>query len=329
MISGNKRAKARIVLLTMLLFACVVALGPGLAGAQALPAAEAAFALPLDPGHLVVGGLVVLAAQLALVFGLLVHRAHRRRAEGEVRQLEAHNSGLAGRLIVNQESERSRLARDLHDGPCQEVAAVSVEISRLLYSRGSDDDAQATLSDVYGRIAGLAESLRRLSHDLHPSVLQHVGLVAALGAHCAEVERLYDMQVSLTVSRDLEAGDPVTALSIFRITQEALRNAARHGKARRASVVLQRDENGLTLSVVDDGTGFDIVDARRKDGLGLVSMAERARLVKGSFTIVSTPGEGTSVTVRVPVPAGMAPTGQVRPPGQRRGVGGKVRNVVA
>jgi two-component system, sensor kinase len=132
-------------------------------------------------------------------------------------------------------------------------------------------------------------------------VLQHIGLVAALEAHCAEAERHYDLQVRFITDGNVEPAAPAVMLSLFRITQEALRNAARHGYARHATVALARHDGGLTLSVADDGVGFDVAGAHQNGGLGLVSMKDRARLVKGHVTIRSTFQQGTTIDVHVPV----------------------------
>lgn len=213
------------------------------------------------------------------------------------------NQDLAGRLIASQESERTRIARDLHDGVCQDIAAVSVDVSHLR-KRGQDiqsREVQEILLAVQRRTAEVAETLRLLSHGLHPSVLQHIGLVAAVQAHCAEVERQHGVQVKFFADGDVEPASRLVALSLFRITQEALRNTARHGRARHATVSLARHNRELTLTLTDDGAGFDVAAARRHDGIGLVSMEERARQVQGQVAIRSAPGNGTTISVRVPV----------------------------
>jgi len=138
-----------------------------------------------------------------------------------------------------------------------------------------------------------------LSHGLHPTVLQHVGLVAAVEAHCSEVERQQRVQVTLSAESDVEPASQAVALSLFRITQEALRNAVRHGHARHATVSLRKIDSDLRLTVTDDGAGFDVLTARRNGGLGLSSIEERARLVHGLVTIRSRQGHGTSIDVRV------------------------------
>ncbi len=250
---------------------------------------------------------MIFAAQLGLILGLLVHWVRRRRAADESRKSDEHhrarNRKLAGRLIAGLETERARIARDLHDGVCQEIAAVSVDLSYLRQHadglRGSE--ARDILLAVERRTAGVAESLRLMSHGLHSSVLQHIGLVPALQSHCAEVERQHHVEVTFHADGDVEPTSPAVALSLFRIAQEALGNAARHGHARHATVSLERDGRYLALAVSDDGKGFDVVAASQNGGLGLLSIEERARLVEGDVSVRSRPGSGTIVDVRIPV----------------------------
>ncbi len=258
----------------------------------------------------IAGGLLLVGAQLALIIGLLVQLIRRRTAERVVAGKEAdlqasydQNRDLAGRLLTAQEVERTRIARDLHDGVCQELASASVDVSYLRQRAGhiQSPEMQETLVSLQGRIASMAETLRLLSHGLHPSVLHHIGLVAALQAQCVEVERQHRVQVGFFAEGDVEPASALVALSLFRIAQEALRNTAKHGHARRATVFVARGDSDLTLAVTDDGRGFDPVTARTDDGLGLVSIEERARLVQGKVTIRSQPGRGTTIEVRVPL----------------------------
>jgi signal transduction histidine kinase len=244
----------------------------------------------------------VFVAQALLIIGLIVNRARRSQAESALRASHDRAEHLARRLLVAHEEERKHIARDLHDDACQEVAGVAVEVNSLLRRpEAADPSVQLTLSSVHARIAQVAETLRLLSHTLHPSVLQHVGLNAALEAHCVEAERQHDIQVNFIVEGDVEPARPAVALSLFRIAQEALRNAARHGQARHATVALVHRDDLLALSITDDGAGFDVADARRHEGLGLISMEERARLINGRLTIHSEPQRGTTVAVRVPL----------------------------
>ena len=131
--------------------------------------------------------------------------------------------------------------------------------------------------------------IRNLSHELHPGVLQHVGLAAALKGHCAEVGRQHAFEVTLSAAEGLDGIPDDVALCLYRVAQEALRNVAAHAGARKAQVTLRSTEDGLELVIADDGQGFDLAEARHQEGLGLISLDERVRLVGGSLTINTEP----------------------------------------
>jgi signal transduction histidine kinase len=261
------------------------------------------------------GALSLMLVQTLLIGGLLVQRARRRRAEQSVRTSEAalrmsyeRIRQLAGRLIGAQETARARIARDLHDDVCQELASVSLAVGNLRARIDTHDShTEQTLSALQHRTRDLVDGVRRLSHDLHPATLRHVGLAAALEAHCIEIEQRYDMQVSFDADTDLRELPGDTAVALYRIGQEALRNAATHGDARRVSVSIGRTDGSIEFVVEDDGKGFDREGTNwRGDGLGLVSMEERARLVGGDLVVVTAPGQGTTVRARVPAGAAAA-----------------------
>ncbi len=267
-------------------------------------------AAPRDHLWYITGGLAFVAIETLLIGGLLGQRSKRRQveraariSEDALRSSNAQIRDLAGQLIFAQEVERTRIARDLHDDACQEVAAIAVDVSNLRKKDTTlqDSEVQQTLLSVQRRMARVAEGLRLLSHDLHPNLLKHAGLAAALEAHCAEVERQHHIQVSFHAEGQVEPANPVVMLSLFRIAQEALRNAAKHGHAQQIDLTLSEQGDGLTLSVTDDGGGFDPGGVRHNGGLGLVSIEERARLVKGQVTIHSGPQQGTTISVRVPL----------------------------
>jgi two-component system sensor histidine kinase UhpB len=248
-----------------------------------------------------------------LIGGLLAQRSRRRHVERAARASEsalrssnARIRDLAGQLIFAQEVERTRIARDLHDDACQEVASIAVDVSNLRQMDATlqNSDVQQGLLSAQRRLARVAEGLRLLSHDLHPNLLKHAGLAAAHDAHCTEVERQFHIQVRFHAEGQVEPANPVVMLSLFRIAQEALRNAAKHGHAQQIDLTLSEQGDSLTLSVTDDGWGFDPGGARNNGGLGLVSIEERARLVKGQVTIHSGPQQGTTVSVRVPLETG-------------------------
>jgi two-component system sensor histidine kinase UhpB len=150
-------------------------------------------------------------------------------------------------------------------------------------------------------IIALAEDIRQVSHDLHPSVLRHAGLVTALSVFCDQFQRLHTIAVTYTPDPELGHVDADTSLCLYRIAQEALRNVAKHAEARHAGVALTRADGSVQLSITDDGKGFDLAATRGKaDGLGLVSIDERVRLLRGSVQIETQHGGGTQVRVRIP-----------------------------
>ena len=252
---------------------------------------------------------IVLALQSALIAGLMIQGARRRRtelalrlSEAELRRSSERNQNLAGRLITAQEAERSRIARDLHDDVSQQLAGVAIMLSGLKRSllRPEPQRVDETLAALQERTTSLAEALRHLSHDLHPGLLKHAGLVAALKQHCAEAQDHHRVTVTFKAPDTLDAVDPDTALCLYRIAQEALSNVIKHSRAGTAVVELKRSAGEVTLDITDDGIGFLVSDGGAT-GLGLRSMEERVRLSRGNIRMESRPGHGTSLQVRIPL----------------------------
>lgn len=257
----------------------------------------------------VIGTFAVVALQLLLIAALLTERGQRRRAEVTLRRREATLQAsfdrireLNARVINAQETARAEIASELHDDVCQELVGAAITLGDLKRSSGyvQDARAQSTLSRLQDTMLGMVDGVRRLSHDLHPATLRLVGLGPALRAHCIEVEQRYDVQVRFQLESHLGEVHPDVALCLFRIAQEALRNGAVHGDARRLTLSILRSNGQIEMTVADDGKGFDL-DAVRRDGkgLGLISMEERTRVIGGTFFIITRPDEGTLVRARV------------------------------
>jgi len=249
--------------------------------------------------------------RLRRLVGTKVDITERKQAEEMIREnqaiLEASHreiQDLAGRLITSQDVERARIARDLHDDLSQQIAGLSIELSglkRRLTALPGSGELPGEVSSLQQRTVGLAENIRHLSHDLHPSVLLHAGLVAALAAHCAQVGRQQHVAVSFVAEGDFTALSPAAALCLYRVAQEGVRNVITHAHARNAEVRLLRIGDRAELVIADDGRGFDIAQARaRGSGLGLVSINERCRLSGGTVSIVTELNKGTRVRVEIP-----------------------------
>jgi PAS domain S-box-containing protein len=227
----------------------------------------------------------------------------RRRAENDARASQRELQDLAGRLIEAQETERRRVARELHDDLSQGLALLSIELD-LLARRPAASPAEAVdrLRGLASRVRELSSDVHDLSHQLHPSKLEQLGLTAAVRGLCQELGQHHDLAISYT-HHDVPAGVPeATALCVYRIVQEALQNVVKHGRTDRARVELTAAAGWLRLRISDDGAGFDPF-ARGAEGLGLVSMRERLALVGGRIVIDSRPGGGTRIDVCVPLPA--------------------------
>jgi two-component system sensor histidine kinase UhpB len=237
---------------------------------------------------------------LAEAFASALDRQRAARATRESQEAIRH---LAGRLMTAQEEERRRIARDLHDDVSQELAAQSMALSALR-DRLHDDAPPAMREDVarlQARTVDLANAIRHLSHSLHPGILQHAGLVAALRGYCRDFEREHGLAVTFRGDGELATVPPPVALCLYRVTQEGLGNVARHAAARHAVVTVGREKDDLILTIGDDGRGFDLSAARRRHGLGLISLDERVRLVGGRMTIDSHSQRGTELRIVVPL----------------------------
>ena len=225
-----------------------------------------------------------------------------RRNEEALRRSHARIEDLAGRLIAAQEDERRHIARELHDDLNQQVAALAIGISRL---KRQFPDAGAAVQEQIARLREktdwLSERIRQLSHDLHSSILQHVGLPAALNSYCAEFSDREGIAVTLDIRDGVEAVSQDAALCLYRVAQESLRNVARHSGARSAIVALTRVNGAVELRVADEGVGFDPGQAREGRGLGLVSMEERVKLLHGNFVLTTRPGAGTELRAQIPL----------------------------
>ena len=247
----------------------------------------------------------VLVAQSFLIAGLLLQRRMRRQAEDHVRRDQEALRGsyerirdLGARLLQAQDSERSRIARELHDDISQQVALLSINLELLLGAVQPDTEPLA--GEALNRAQDLARSVHDLSHRLHPTKLRLIGLVPALQALQRELSRS-DTTIAFT-HEGVPANLPLDlTLSVFRVVQEAVQNALKHGRARTVTVDLRGGSNVLALTVSDDGVGFD-VDAAWGEGLGLISMGERIEAIEGTLDIRSTPGGGTCLTITVPLP---------------------------
>jgi signal transduction histidine kinase len=243
--------------------------------------------------------------EAALIVGLLVERANRKRADESLRESRRELRSLTGRLLLAQETERRRIARELHDDLNQDLALLAVHLDLLGQGPpGSGVEFAGRMKEMADRVKRLSSAVHDLSTELHPSKLEQLGIEAAIRGLCKELARAHGLTIEFAALPVPTTIPDDTALCLYRIAQEALRNVVKHSGARRVRVELSGDERDVSLRIADEGSGFDSGTLRGKGGLGLVSMRERLLLIGGSITIDSRPSVGTRIDVHVPLPAG-------------------------
>ncbi len=221
----------------------------------------------------------------------------------EQKETERARAEIGGRLIQAQEEERARIARELHDDINQKLGLLAIDIQQLQQrTAGLAPDAQRSISGLFDRANKISSDVQRLSHRLHSSRLDYLGLPAALRRLCEEFKAQHQITIQCLI-QDVPTTVPrETNLCLFRIAQECLNNTAKHSGAAGVTVELQCEGGFIRLDVTDDGKGFESKPAEdREPGLGMISMRERLRLVQGDLAIESQPGKGTHISAVVPL----------------------------
>jgi PAS domain S-box-containing protein len=222
----------------------------------------------------------------------------------ESKQAEAALADVSRRLIDAQEQERSRIARELHDDIGQRLSLLAVKLEQLHLDPPDLPEVRIRMGELRVQASEIATDIQTLSHELHSTKLEYLGPVAAMRGHCQELGEQTKVKVDFK-SQDLPSPlPPDISLCLFRVMQEALRNAVKHSGARHIEVGLWGTPDEVHLSISDRGVGFESEAAKRGRGLGLVSMEERLKLHKGMLSIESRPKQGTTIHARVPLSSG-------------------------
>ncbi|HTU47153.1 MAG TPA: CheR family methyltransferase [Bryobacteraceae bacterium] len=208
---------------------------------------------------------------------------------------------LSDSLIEAQEQERRHVARELHDDISQRLAVLGIDLQHVSESVPQESETRRLIDALATRTAALADDVRKLSHGLHPAMLDDLGLPYALKALGDEFSERENMMVTLQRQNIPERIPQDVGAALYRITQEALRNVAKHAGRTHVKITLAGTEDRIRLEIADFGEGFDMDDVHR--GLGLISMSERARLARGTLSVNSALGKGTTVAVEVPLDA--------------------------
>jgi len=228
-----------------------------------------------------------------------------KKSEEALRYTQKDLQRLAGRLISAQEEELRRLSRELHDDLTQRLAVLAIEAGKLELDLEKWPDVQGNAVErilrIKDQLIKVSEDVHNISRQIHPTILDDLGLVRAIESECAMFLRRHSITPSFIKDHVPDAIPDDIALCLYRVVQEGLRNIAVHSRAKSCMIVLHLSGDAICLAVTDDGVGFDPLEIRNTPGLGLSSMRERVQLVEGDFAIRSQPGKGTEITVCVPL----------------------------
>jgi PAS domain S-box-containing protein len=214
-------------------------------------------------------------------------------------------AGMSRNLLEAQEQERRRIGRELHDDINQRLALLAVEIDRMKeVSPVTYGELRNRMDELGKRTSEISAVVQSLSHELHSSKLEYLGLVSAMKSFCKEFGGKHKLEIDFSSEGIPSDVPPEISMCLFRVTQEGLQNALKHSGVRFFEVKMHGSPTDIQLTVRDLGKGFDPELAKDTPGLGLVSMQERVRLVKGTISITSRPQSGTEINVRVPLSAG-------------------------
>ncbi len=232
----------------------------------------------------------------ALVAGVSVDITERKLAEHE-------KQALSERLATAHEEERWRISRELHDDLTQRLAGLAMDIGSLVVQSPAAARLKKDLRALQRRVVQAVEVARHVAHQLHPSELDDLGLVAAVRSYCEDFARRENIEIEFTSRKVPKELKREIASCLYKVTQESLSNIAKHSRAKTVFVTLAGTADRISLSVKDTGIGFRIQSPGTNVGLGILSMKERVSLLRGSFAISSNPGRGTEVTADIPLGA--------------------------
>jgi PAS domain S-box-containing protein len=210
-------------------------------------------------------------------------------------------SSVSRRLIEAQDTERARIARDLHDDVGQRLALLSVTLEQVRQAAGELTPVRSRLDELRKQILDISASVHNLSHELHSTTLQYLNVGRAIRGLCTEVSEQQKVEIDFYQAEVPKKVPQEISRCLFRVLQEALHNAVKHSNVRHFQVGLQGTSDAIHLTIRDSGMGFEPDAARNGPGLGLTSMQERLRLVNGDLFIDSSPGHGTTIHARVPL----------------------------
>lgn len=229
---------------------------------------------------------------------------HYRKLFLEEQRIQGELRRLSREILRVQEEERARISREIHDEIGQTLTAIGLNL-RTLKSNGKPSEIKRKVQSVQNLLEKASDFIHVFSHQIHPSMLEDLGLIPALRSFIRDFEKNTGMRIQLKASGTPGRADIDQKAVLYRIVQESLTNVLKHSGTQKATVTIRKSPHAITLEIVDEGKGFDPGDVsgtpEKRQGLGVLGMRERARLIGGKFKILSQPGKGTRVRVHLPL----------------------------
>jgi signal transduction histidine kinase len=302
----------------------------GLLNMQLSERARALWGVPLKLNDRVIGVMMLgfqkpyewLPSELELLRAVAERSAmaiDRARMTDELREREICIVELSGHLLTAQEEERKRISRELHDETGQALMVVRLYLS-MLDSTVQNEEAKAKMGELLGVVDRAIEGIRRIIGRLSPLVLQELGLISAIRKEAKDLRNTAGVRARVNISENFGRLDPVMETAIYRVVQESLHNVAKHAQASNVEISMERRGEMLTLSIQDDGTGIRRRTNPSRTSFGMAGMHERISTLGGQMKVESHEGEGTKISISVPLPAGRAQKGvkKSKPRGKTR-----------
>ena len=240
--------------------------------------------------------------RLKLFCGVVADALAHARADATLAATRSEARQLAGRLLTAQEDERKRLAREMHDDVSQRLAATAIQAGKMEQQLMTTDPSRAALASIKEHLIDLSRDVHRMSRQLHPAILDDLGLPDAIRSECERLGNQSQLAIHFHCGHVPTCLPKDIALCLYRVAQESLWNAAKHAHTDRVDLTLNADAEFVRLEVRDYGCGFNVTQTLSQPGLGLASMRERVRLVGGTINVESAPQQGTSIVVSIPLP---------------------------
>jgi signal transduction histidine kinase len=292
----------------------------GLLNKELMERARALWGVPLKVTERVIGVMILgfqkpyewLPSELELLRAVAERSAmaiDRARMTDELREREICIVELSGHLLRAEEEERKRISRELHDETGQALMVIRLYLGMLGSAVQSNEEAKAKVGELLGVVDRAIEGIRRIMGRLSPLVLEELGLISAIRKEAKDLRKTAGVRARVTISENFGRLDSVIETAIYRVVQESLHNVAKHAKASNVEIAMERCGEVLTLTIQDDGTGIRRAANPSRTSFGMTGMQERITTLGGQMKVESREGEGTKISISVPLPAGRTARG--------------------